>query len=235
MAERDRLVEFCSNDLPVFVLEKQIEGAYGFCFCCPNLPSMEIICLPCCKASVHRHCVLDSLTTNDQCVYCRQYLDPQDIHDCTPIRMVFSGDACNTTRSQVNAAQESIMSGGALKAPPEATMSQEEVAANMNPPNIHFEPPVPDDMMNMHKTPLDDQERSLSSVSIVDEEDNNGLLFAPTCSTCFNENKYLLVSEKKCSHEWSNESLNNPDNYIVFLSEMYHCGYYNQKSNNFFT
>jgi hypothetical protein len=111
MAEWDRLVELCSNDLPVFVLEKQIEGAYGLCFCCADLPSMEIIHLPCCKASVHRHCVLDSLTTNDQCVYCRQYLDPQDILDCTPIRMACSGDASNTTRSQVNAAQESIMSG----------------------------------------------------------------------------------------------------------------------------
>jgi hypothetical protein len=47
MAERDRLVELCSNDLPVFVLNKQIKGAYGLCFCCADLPSMEIICLPC--------------------------------------------------------------------------------------------------------------------------------------------------------------------------------------------
>jgi hypothetical protein len=177
------------------------------------------------RARVHRHCVLDSLTTNDQCVSCRQYLDPQDIIDCTPIRMAFSGDASNTTRSQVNAAQESIMSGEALKAPSEAMMSQEEVAANMNPPNIHFEPPVHDDAMNMHVTPFDDQERSLSSMSIVGEEDINGLMFAPACSTCFNENKYLLVSEKKCSHQWSNESLNNPGDYIVFPSEMYHRGY----------
>ncbi len=189
-------MELCSNDLPVFVLEKQIKGTYGLCFCCADLPSMEIICLPCCKATVHTHCVLDSLTTNDQCVYCRQYLDPQDILDCTPIRMAFPGDASNTARSQVNAAQESIMSGGALKAPPEATMPQEEVAANMNPPNIHFEPPVYDDAMNMHVTPLDDEERSLSSVSIVGEQDNNGVLFALTCSTCFNENKYLLISKR---------------------------------------
>ena len=72
-------------------------------------------------------------------------------------------------------------------------------------------------------------------MSIVGEEDNNGLLFAPTCSTCFNANKYLLISEKKCSHEWINESLNNPGDYIVFPSEMYHCGYYNQKSNQNFT
>ena len=74
--------------------------------------------------------------------------------DCTPIRIAFSGDASNTTRSQVNAAQESIMSGEALKAQPEAKMSQEEVAANMNPPNIHFEPPVHDEVMNLHENLL---------------------------------------------------------------------------------
>jgi hypothetical protein len=85
MAEWDKLVELCSNDLPVFVLEKQNEGANGSCFCCHDLPSMEIILLPCCKASVHRHCVLHALTTNDQCVYCRNYLSPQDILDCSPI------------------------------------------------------------------------------------------------------------------------------------------------------
>ncbi len=144
MAEWDKLVELCSNDLPVFVLEKQNKGDNGLCFCCHNLPSMEIILLPCCKAGVHRHCVLDGLTTNDQCVYCRNYLSLQDILDCSPIRMALSGDASNTTRSQLeNTAPESIMSGGAapggaLKAPPEATMSHEEVAANINPPRIHF-------------------------------------------------------------------------------------------------
>ncbi len=85
MAEWDKLVELCSNDLPVFVLEKQNEGANGSCFCCHDLPSMEIILLPCCKAIVDRHCVLDALTMNDQCVYCRNYLSPQDILDCSPI------------------------------------------------------------------------------------------------------------------------------------------------------
>ncbi len=85
MAEWEKLVEHCSNDLPVFVLEKQNKGANGLCFCCHNLPFMEIILLPCCKARVHRHCVLDALTMNDQCVYCRKYLSPQDILDCSPI------------------------------------------------------------------------------------------------------------------------------------------------------
>ena len=133
MAEWDRLVERCSNDLPVFVSRKLIDGSDELCFCCADSASMEVIHLPCCKASVHRHCVLDALTTNDQCVYCRKYLLPQDILDCSPIRMALSGDASNTTRSQEEiAAPESIMSGGAapggaLKAPPEATMSHEEV------------------------------------------------------------------------------------------------------------
>ncbi len=155
--------------------------------------------------------------------------------------MALSGDASNTTRSlEEIAAPESIMSGGAapggaLKAPLEATMSHEEVAANMNPPRIHFNLPQHDDAMNMDETPLDDEKRSFSSVSIVGEEDNNGLLFAPTCSTCFNANKYLLVSEKKCLHKWINESLNNPGEYILFPSKMYHCGYYNEKSKQIFT
>jgi hypothetical protein len=147
-------VELCSNDLPVFVVEKQVDGAYGLCFCCADLPSMEVIIPPCCKASVHRHSVLKSLKMNNQYVYCKQVLDPQDISDCTPIRMAFSGDACNTTCSQVNTAQESKMSGEALKAPSEAKMSQEEVAANMTPPNIHFEPPVHDEVMNLHENLL---------------------------------------------------------------------------------
>jgi hypothetical protein len=43
MAEWDRLVELCSYDLPVFVFEKQVDGAYGLCFCCTDLPSMEVI------------------------------------------------------------------------------------------------------------------------------------------------------------------------------------------------
>jgi hypothetical protein len=63
--------------------------------------------------------------------------------------------------------------GGALKVPPEATMSHEEVAVNMNPPRIHFKLSQHDDAMNMDETPLDDEKRSLSSVSIVSEEDNN--------------------------------------------------------------
>jgi hypothetical protein len=249
MAEWDRLVERCSNDLPVFVSMKLIDGSDELCFCCADLASMEVIHLPCCKASVHRQCVLDALQSNNQCVYCRKVLDPQDIIDCTPKRKAFSVEANiaqTTTLSEVKAAQEAIMSGDAnvsqqttavpgLKAPPEANMSQKQIAANMNPPNINLEPPVHDEVMNLHKKPVDGKERSLSSTSILGENNNNGLLFAPTCTTCFNENKYLLMSEKKCSHQWTNECLNRTGEYIIFLSEMYHRGYYNQKSNQIFT
>ena len=84
-----------------------------------------------------------------------------------------------------------------LKAPPEANMSQKEISANMNPPNIHGEPPVHDEVMNLQEKPDDGIETSMSSMSIFGKIDNNGLLFASTCTTCFSENKYLLPSEKK--------------------------------------
>jgi hypothetical protein len=77
---------------------------------------MEVIHLPCCKASVHRQCVLDALQSNNQCVYCRKFLDPQDIIDCTPKLNAFSVEANisqTTTLSEVKAAQEAIMSGDA--------------------------------------------------------------------------------------------------------------------------
>ncbi len=113
-------------------------------------------------------------------------------------------------------------------------MSQKEISANMNPPNIHGEPPVHDEVMNLQEKSDDGKETSLSSTSIFGENKNNGLLFAPTCTTCFNEDKYLLPSKKKCLHQWTNECLNSTGVYIIFPSEMYHCGYYNQKSNKIF-
>ncbi len=140
MAEWDRLVEHCSNELPVFVSEKLIDGSSELCFCCIDSPSMEVINLPCCKASVHTHCVLEALQSNNQCVYCRKVCDPQDVIDCTPKRKVFSGEANiaqTTILPEVNAPQEAIMFGDAnisnqtttvpgLKAPPEANMSQKK-------------------------------------------------------------------------------------------------------------
>jgi hypothetical protein len=75
-------------------------------------------------------------------------------------------------------------------------MSKKEISANMNPPNIHGQPPVHGEVMNLQEKPDDGKETSLSSMSIFGKNDINGLLFAPTCTTCFNENKYLLPSEK---------------------------------------
>ncbi len=92
MAEWDRLVEHCSNNLPVTVSEKLIDGTFELCFCCVDSPSIKVINLPCCKASVHRHCVLKALQSNNKCVYCRKDLDPQDIIDCTPQPKALSGE-----------------------------------------------------------------------------------------------------------------------------------------------
>jgi hypothetical protein len=51
-----------------------------------------------------------------------------------------------------------------LNAPPEANMSQKEISAKLNPPNILGEPPVQDEDMNLHKQPVEGEERSLSSI-----------------------------------------------------------------------
>ena len=117
--------------------------------------------------------------------------------------------AQTTTLTELKAPPEGNTSGEAnisqtttlpeLKAPPEANMSQKEISANMNPPNIHGEPPVHDEVMNLQEKPDDGKETSLSSMSIFGKNDNNGLLFAPTCITCFNKNKYLSTSKKSVS------------------------------------
>jgi hypothetical protein len=75
-------------------------------------------------------------------------------------------------------------------------MSQKEISANMNPPNILGEPPVQDEVMNLHEQPVESEERNLSGISTFGKNNNNGLLFAPTCTTCFNKNKYLSTSKK---------------------------------------
>ncbi len=107
-------MEHCSNDLPVAVSEKLIDGTFELCFCCVDSPSIEVINLPCCKASLHRHCVLEALKSNDQCVYCRNVLDPQDIIDCTPQLKALSGQANGsqtTTLTELNAPSEANTSG----------------------------------------------------------------------------------------------------------------------------
>jgi hypothetical protein len=136
MAEWDRLVEHCSNDLPVLVSEKLIDGTFELCLCSVDSPSMEVINLPCCNISVHRHCVLEALQSNNQCAYCRKVLDPQDIIDCTPQckALLGEGNIAQTTKlTEVKAPPEANMSGEAnvsqtatvpeLKALPEANMS----------------------------------------------------------------------------------------------------------------
>ncbi len=194
MDEWDRLVERCSNDLPVTVSEKLIDGTFELCFCCVDSLSMEVTTLPCCKASVHRHCVLEALKSNDQCVYCRKVLDPQDIINCTPQLNALSGQvnvSQTTTFIELKAPPEANTSGEAnisqtttlpeLKAPPEAHMSQTEISAKLNPPNILGEPPVQDEDKNTDKQPVEAEERSLSGHSTFGKNKNNGLLFAPTC------------------------------------------------------
>jgi hypothetical protein len=229
------------------VSEKLIDGTFELCFCCVDSPSMEVINLPCYKGSVHRHCVLKVLKSNDQCVYCRKILDPQDIIDYTPQPKALSGQANvyqTTTLTELKAPPEENRSGEAnisqtttfpkLKAPPEAHMSQKEISANMNPPNIIGETPAQDDNMNPDEQPVEGEERSLSGISTFGKNNNNGLLIAPTCTTCFNENKYLSTSNEKCIHQWNNECLNSTGEYVLFPSGMFHCGYYNDKSNTIF-
>jgi hypothetical protein len=100
---------------------------------------MEVINLPCCKASVHRQCVLEALQSNNQCVSCRKVLDPQDIIDFTPQPKELSGEANvsqTTTLTELKAPPEANTSEEAnvsqtttlpeLKAPPDANMSQKK-------------------------------------------------------------------------------------------------------------
>jgi hypothetical protein len=114
--------------------------------------------------------------------------------------------AQTTTLTEVKVPPEANMSGEAnvsqtttvpeLKAPPEANVSQKEISANMNPPNILGEPPAQDEDMNPHEQPVVGEERSLSGMSTFGKNNHNGLLFAPTCTTCFKENKYHSTSKK---------------------------------------
>jgi hypothetical protein len=132
---------------------------------------MEVINLPCCKASVHRHCGLEALKSNDQCICCRKVLNPQDIIDCTPQPTALSGEANisqTTTLTELKAPPEVNTSGEAnvsqtitlpeLNSSQEVHMSQKEISANMNPPNILGEPPVQDEDMNLCKQPLEGEE-----------------------------------------------------------------------------
>ncbi len=76
--------------------------------------------------------------------------------------------------------------------------------------------------MNLHEQPVQGEELNLSGMSIFGQNNNNGLLFAPTCTTCFNKNKYLSTSEKKGANQWNNECLNSTGENIIFPSGMFH-------------
>jgi hypothetical protein len=99
-----------------------------------------------------------------------------------------------STSGEANVSQTTTLPE--LKAPPEANIAQKEISTNMNPPNILGEPPVQDEDMNLHEQPVEGEERSLSGITTFGQNKNNGLLFAPTCTTCFDKNKYLSTSEK---------------------------------------
>jgi hypothetical protein len=92
-------------------------------------------------------------------------------------------------------------------------MSQNEISDNMNPQIVLGEPPVQDEDKNLRKEPVQDEVSSLSSISTFAKNNSNGLLFAPTCTTCFNENKYLPMTKKKCAHPWKNVCLNRTGEY----------------------
>jgi hypothetical protein len=94
----------------------------------------------------------------------QESLDTQDIIDCTLQRKASSGEAIV---SQTTTLPE-------LEAPPEANMSQNDISANMNPPNILGEPPVHDEDMNLREEPVEDEERSLSSILTFGKNNNNG-------------------------------------------------------------
>jgi hypothetical protein len=53
--------------------------------------------------------------------------------------------------------------------------------------------------MNPDEQPVEGEERSLSIISTFGRNNNKGLLFAPTCTTCINKNKFLPTSKKSVS------------------------------------
>jgi hypothetical protein len=46
------------------------EAEMDICFCCCDSLAMEVVCLTCCKETIHRQCLLAYLGTNNQCYYC---------------------------------------------------------------------------------------------------------------------------------------------------------------------
>jgi hypothetical protein len=159
MAEWDRLVLCCCNNLPVTVYKKPIDGSFELYFCCEDSPSMEVINNQCCKASVHRHFVLKALQSNNQCIYQRKVLDPQDIINCTTLPQL-KAPSGETNTSQTTTLPE-------LKAPPEASIAQNEISVNINPQNVLGEPPALDEDMNLREEPVQDDHQKQQQWTIV--------------------------------------------------------------------
>jgi hypothetical protein len=84
-----------------------------------------------------------------------------------------------------------------LKAPPEANISQSEISANINLQNILGEALVQDEDMDLREEPVQDEESRVSSISTFAKNNDDGLLFVPTCTNCFNENKPIGPTARK--------------------------------------
>jgi hypothetical protein len=92
------------------------------------------------------------------------------ISQTTTLTELRAPPAANTS-GEVNSSQKTALPE--LKAPPEAHMSQKEISANMNPPNILGEPSVQDEDMNPDKQPVEGDERSLSGHSTFGKTNNS--------------------------------------------------------------
>jgi hypothetical protein len=51
------------------------EAEMDICFYCCDSLAMILVCLTCCKKTIHRQCLLAHLGTNSQCCYCRCPVD----------------------------------------------------------------------------------------------------------------------------------------------------------------
>ena len=56
---------------------------------------------------------------------------------------------------------------------------------------------------------------------------SNGLWFAPECFSCLRTDKYQHIGNKACRHPWIEERLNYTGQYVMFGSNVYHRGYWN--------
>ena len=56
---------------------------------------------------------------------------------------------------------------------------------------------------------------------------SNGLWFAPECFSCLRTDKYQHIGNKACRHPWIEERLNYTGQYVMFGSNIYHRGYWN--------